>query len=440
MLSVACVSEEPQGEDCHILLDSQFGALSLGESELRTVTVTNLRSHGLRGLTATLTSDGGFSISGNTSNRSLDPHEAWSFEVRFQPLSPGLQTGALRVTGADCSPTELSLRGEALQSDFSSGSIDFGSVANGTSLSKTVLVHASSSIALRVIGLRSSNSMFIARGALATAGNDVSVEVVFSPVVAGTQSAEIILETNIGSTKIRASGYGGGPHLTFVPSRIDFRDVAWFSGSDNTQARFLTIQNDAIPSADGRHDFLLSSDGGLGYTFQTTSGLDGPFSLRVRNGASMPERILPGTSAQFELTFKPNSPGTTASYFTSSQYSPSPFLAISANVVLKRPCDFRVSESQPVIAVGGDKVVLVTNAGTLSDDICLFYHLVIDDPFQLITVMSELDEWIELLPGQSFEIKIHGERYVAGEYATLSFVASWPAMPISSIQASVLPE
>ena len=186
-----------------------FGSVATGNSASLTETLTN---SGGSALTISQITPGGtgFAFSGITLPVTLGAAQSATFTVSFTPQSVGSATGSLLITSNASDPTlSVALTGPgtgttAGQLAVAPSSINFGSVTIGTTQNQTGTLSATSA-PVTVSSLGVSGSQFSVSGisfpVTIAAGSSVSFQVMFTPQVSGSSSANATFTSNASNSQ-----------------------------------------------------------------------------------------------------------------------------------------------------------------------------------------------------------------------------------------------
>jgi hypothetical protein len=207
------------GSGPQVLLSSSslnFGTQVIGASGVsQVVTLSNI-GNGALNITS-ITSSGDYSQV-NTCGSSVDAGSNCTITVTFNPTGINTRTGNVTVTDdATTSPQVVSLTGVGTYFLLSPTSVNFGTVAVGTSSSPqaiTLTNKASAPFAIRSVSItgvsRADYSQTNTCGSRLTAGASCSITVTFKPTLTGTRSALISVTDLAGGSPQTAALSGTG--------------------------------------------------------------------------------------------------------------------------------------------------------------------------------------------------------------------------------------
>src|SRR5271163_4378787 len=334
-----------------------FGSVSVGSSGIQAVTLTNAGNATLT-VTQATSSGTGFSMSGASMPMTINAGGSASFSTIFAPTATGAASGSISiVSNAPGSPATIALTGTGIQGQLGAtpSSVNFGSVAVGSSGSQTITLTNSGTASVAISQVSTSGTGFSMTGLSApstlTAGQSTSLTAKFSPTAAGNATGSISIVSNApGSPLVIAlsgSGTATQPQLTISPASVAFGSVS--VGSSGTQTVTLTNAGNAT----------------LTVTQATPSGTG--FSM---SGASMPMTINAGGSASFSTIFAPTATGAASgsiSIVSNAPGSPAT-IALTGTGIQGQVGATPSSVSFGSVAVGssGSQTITLTNSGTAS--------------------------------------------------------------------------
>lgn len=271
-----------------------FGNVGVSTTATQTLALRNVGGARVTVTNATVSANG-FAVSGLTLPQALAPGEGVSFQVRFTPQAAGADAGILTV-GSDAfdSALHVQLVGNGAQGILtaSPSSLNFGSVAPGTTASHTVVVTNGGAAPVNVIQASVSGTGFVLGGLplpMLMAGNQsTSFTVTFAPNSPGNASGTLTFTCDCGPTpviKVPLSG-NGWSQISANPNSVNFGAVP--DGTISSQTIRL--------SNPGPADVMIFKGSASGAGFGM-SGLTLPMMLRG------------GQSATFNADFMPQSPG-----------------------------------------------------------------------------------------------------------------------------------
>ena len=290
-----------------------FSNVTVGSNKSLAETVTNTG-----GSSVTISQIGisgtGFSLSGITTPATLTAGQSATFTVTFTPAAAGSVTGNVTVT-SNAPALTIPLSGTGIAPGVLGSnptSLSFGNVTVGSnqSLSETVTNTGGSSVTISQVGI--SGTGFSLTGITApvtlTAGQSASFTVTFAPQTAASASGNVTITSNASNSTltIPLSGTGIAPGvLGSNPTSLSFGSVT--VGSN--QALSETVTNTAGSSV------TISQVGVSGTGFSLT-------------GITAPVTLTAGQSANFTVTFAPQTAASASGNVTIASNASNPTLTI----------------------------------------------------------------------------------------------------------------
>src|SRR5271155_5200053 len=291
-----------------------FGSVSVGSSGSQTVTLTNAGNATLT-VTQASTSGTGFSMSGASMPMTINAGSSASFSAIFAPTTTGAASGSISVvSNAPGSPAAIALSGTGIQGQLgaSPASVNFGSVAVGSTGSQTITLTNSGSASVTISTATASGTGLSISGLSAPqtlgAGLSTTFSAQFVPTSAGSASGSISIASNAPTSPltIPLSGTATQPQLAVTPSTAAFGNVV--TGSNNSQT--ISLANN------GTATLTISSAAVTGAGFSTT-------------GLTVPLSIAAGKTSTFNAVFGPSAAGSVSGSITLASNAPNSPLTIS---------------------------------------------------------------------------------------------------------------
>ena len=234
----------------------------------------------------------------HTCGSSLAAGASCTISVTFKPTASGTRSAALSVTdNAAGSPQKVTLSGIGTTAKLSPTSLNFGTVAIGTtSAAKTATLTnvGTTSLSINGVAITGTNAGDFAQthtcGSSLAAGASCTISVTFKPTASGTRSAALSVTDNAAGSpqKVPVSGIGTTAKLS--PTSLSFGTVAIGTTSP---AKTVTLTNVGTTSL---------SITGIAITGTNT----GDFAQTHTCGTS----LAAGASCSINVTFKPTASGT----------------------------------------------------------------------------------------------------------------------------------
>lgn len=276
-----------------------FGGVGVGTTAARTMTLSNMSMKDVT-VTNVSTSTNSFGVSGLSLPHTVAAGEAVSFHVQFTPRVVGTQQDTLTVdSNAVDSVMNVGLMGDGAQGQItvSPSSVNFGSIATGANVSKSVVVTNGGNAPLNVTNASVNGAEFSLSGPAApmlmVSNQSATFTVKFAPTSAGSATGSLTLACDSPPTQVVVPLFGAGNsgpaatgQLSANPNSVSFGSVT--DGTTSSQ----TIR--------------LSNTGPASLTVlgATVSGLS--FGM---SGLSVPLVLPSKQSTTFNAQFAPQSPG-----------------------------------------------------------------------------------------------------------------------------------
>ena len=316
-----------------------FGAVTVGKTQSKSVTLTNAGGSAVTVSQATVTGSG-FQLSGFTAPLSLNPGQSTTIGVVFDPLASGTVNGSVSLTtsasmtapaaqqrrsatahvqstAADTSSTvvTIAVSGQGVmpgQLAVSPASISFSNVQDGTSQSQSVTLTNAGGSTVNVSQATVTGTGFTVNGLALPlslgAGLSTTFSVSFAPQSAGAANGNLALVSDGAnpSLNLPLSGTGVTPgSLTANPTPVNFGSVAVSHSQQVTET--------------------LTNSGGESVVISQATATGTGFSL---SGLTLPMTLTAGQSADFSVTFSPQSSGSVNGNIAVSSNAANPTLNI----------------------------------------------------------------------------------------------------------------
>ncbi len=272
-----------------------FGSVKVSQSKTMAVTLTNSQSVPIT-ITSILKSAPEFALTGLPLPFTLGAGKTASFNIVFAPLDNRAIQGSFRlVNSASTSALLIAVSGTGLTSGSLSAnptSINFGSAALGTTVTKTQTLTNSGTTNVTVDSVAAGGSFWIS-GITApvnlSPGASITFYAHFHPASAGTITGGLTVQSSANDYRIVVPLSGttpGSGQLALSPSALNFGSVA--VGSTKTLTATLSAT-------------------GAGVTISSDNLSSSEFSLA---GLTLPLSLAAGQSKSFSVNFKPQASGT----------------------------------------------------------------------------------------------------------------------------------
>jgi Abnormal spindle-like microcephaly-assoc'd, ASPM-SPD-2-Hydin len=236
----------------------------------------------------------------------LNPQQAMTLQVQFNPTTPGAATGQIAIssnsTSGGTSMVALSGTGTSAsapqtspQLAVSSTSLSFGSVTVNTGATQSLTLTSTGTAPVTVSSAAISGAGFtiVAQTFPVTLNptQSVTIQIQFRPTAAGAASGQITINSNstTGGTALVAlggTGTTGNPQLTIGGASVNFGSVAVNTPTTQT--------------------LTLSSSGTTAVTVNSAAITGAGFAIV---GGSFPVTLNPGQTLTLQLQFTPTTAG-----------------------------------------------------------------------------------------------------------------------------------
>ena len=257
-----------------------FGDVTVNTASTQPVTLTSTGTAPVTVNSATV-SGAGFTVSGATLPATLNPNQAMTLNVRFDPTATGAATGQLTIQSNSSTNStavvNLSGTGTAVSSPqvsspqltISAASLTFGDVTVNTASTQPVTLTSTGTAPVTINSATLSGAGFTVSGATLPAtlnpNQAMTLNVQFDPTATGAATGQLTIQSNSstnGIAVVNLSGTGTAvlsPQLTISAASLTFGDVT--VNTTSTQPVTLTstgtapvIINSATLSGTGFHD------------------------------------------------------------------------------------------------------------------------------------------------------------------------------------------
>jgi hypothetical protein len=289
-----------------------FGSVTVGGQQTVSEKITNTGGTSLT-ISQAATSGAAFSLSGLTTPTTLSAGQSTTFTVAFAPTTTGSASGSVTLTSNGSNPTlTIPLSGTGIAPGQVAGnpsSQAFGSVNLGNQQTASETITNGGGTSVSISRITASGSGFSLSGISApvtlSAGQSVTFTIAFTPQSAGTASGNVQVTSNASNPtlNIPLSGTGNAPQagqLAVTPSTLALGTVT--VGQSGTASGSLTASGGSV-------------------TVTAASTNNSAFSV---GGISLPLTIQSGQSAQFTITFSPQTAAAATATLTITSNGQSP--------------------------------------------------------------------------------------------------------------------
>ncbi|MGH9563496.1 MAG: choice-of-anchor D domain-containing protein [Terracidiphilus sp.] len=181
-----------------------FGSVAIGAVVSQSVTVSNKGGTPVS-VTQASTAASGFTISSANLPLSVGAGQQATLNVSFSPKSTGAVGGTLSlVSNASSSPSAVSLSGTGVTPsallNASASSLSFGSVSTGAAKTLGVTLTNAGNSKVTISSVKLTGAQFAASGVsggvILSPGQNVTLDVTFSPAAAGTLTGSVTVASN----------------------------------------------------------------------------------------------------------------------------------------------------------------------------------------------------------------------------------------------------
>ncbi|HTT19569.1 MAG TPA: choice-of-anchor D domain-containing protein [Candidatus Sulfotelmatobacter sp.] len=311
LLSIISIAGTAAAESEISVSSANFGSVAVGSSLIRPIAVVN-EGRSTVTISQATASGSGFKFVGPNLPITLHPRMRANLSVSFTPQAAGAVSGDLTVAYSTPwgsrrghSRSEigaLSGTGAGAAGYLSSASsMNFGSIAVGSSQTQTLALSNTGGSNLTISAATVTGSGFSVSGLTLpyslAAGSTANLQVKFSPTNSGTNTASLAIASNAAdpSVTVSLSGTANATSgtLAVTPGSISFGSVA--VGSSQMQA------------------LTLSNTGTAGLTISAATITGSSFTL---SGLALPLSLAAGARASLSVTYSPTSPGTSTASLT----------------------------------------------------------------------------------------------------------------------------
>jgi hypothetical protein len=294
-----------------------FGSVETSTSQTLSDTLTNTSGSNLT-ITQVTASSAAFSATGLKLPLTLSAGQSAAFSVVFSPQSTGSASGSLTLTNSGSGgPLVIALSGTGVTTGATGAalsatpaSLSFGGVEMGNSQSQPETVQNTGGSSATISGITATGTGFSVSGAntpiTLSPGQTASFTVTFAPQSSGSFSGSVAVTSNAANPNLNIglSGSAVGAstgQLSVSPSTIAVGDVVVGTSGSQTGTLSATGASIVVSSANvASSEFFIS-------------------------GLSFPVTIAAGQSANFTITFTPQSSGaasTSVSFVSNAANSP----------------------------------------------------------------------------------------------------------------------
>jgi hypothetical protein len=279
-----------------------FGNVPLNVPSTEPVTLTSTGSAPVTINAATVTG-AGFTVSGANFPVTLNPNQAVTLQVKFDPTTAGAASGQMTVTSNSTTgaTTQVTLSGAGTvaavsQLTVSAGSLSFGNVTVNSSATLPVTLTSSGSAPLTINAATLSGAGFTDSGATfpvtLNPNTSVTLQVKFNPTAAGAVTGQLTI----------ASNSAGGS-----PTQVTLSGTGTAAATAQLQVSATSLPFGNVPvNSTATLTLTLISSGTAPVTVNSVALTGTGFS---DSGATFPVTLNPNTSVTLNVQFDPTAAG-----------------------------------------------------------------------------------------------------------------------------------
>ena len=277
-----------------------FGSMTVGSTASKSLTVTATGS-GAVTISQFNTTTSDFSVSGPSLPLTIGAGQSTTLTVSANPQSAGALSGTVAiVSNAASSPTSVGLTATAAAPSspvlsLNPTSVGFGSVASGSSSSKSVVITNTGNASLTISQATVTGAGYAASGLslplTLAAGASTSFVVSFSPSTSGAANGNVALVSTAPNSPMNLPLTGTGAaapvaQLSTNPASVSFGNV--------------------IVGNTGTHSVTVSNTGNVSVTISQIATSGSGFNL---TGVTVPLALSPGQASTYTAQFAPTAAG-----------------------------------------------------------------------------------------------------------------------------------
>jgi len=293
----------PEGQLSSNPTSEDFGSLTVGSQQSKTVTLTNTGGASVDISQASI-SGTGFRLSGISTPLTLNASQSTTLSVTFAPQAAGAASGTVTITSNGSNPTlTIALSGTGTSPGAlgaNPASLSFGNVTVGSkqSLSEKITNTGGSDVTISQVGINGSGFGLsgISAPVTLTAGQSLTFNVTFTPTSSGSASGSVTV-----------SSTASNPTLTISLSGTGTAAVGQLGVSPTT----LAIGNVVVGTSGTASGSLTASSASVKVTAAGTNN-----SAFTVSGLSLPVTIPAGQSVPFTVNFDPQTTGAASATLT----------------------------------------------------------------------------------------------------------------------------
>jgi Abnormal spindle-like microcephaly-assoc'd, ASPM-SPD-2-Hydin/Protein of unknown function (DUF1573) len=327
-----------------------FGNVNVGGSANQTITITNT------GNSATTVSQIGvtgqsLAVSGVSTPLALAASQSATLTVQFSPTTTATTSGTISIlSSGGTTPIGVTGTGAQASLSLSQNNVSFANITTGTSNSQALQITNSGNSGLTITQANVTGSAFSLSGlslpAALTAGQKVSINVVFLPQSAGTTTGSVAFVSNASGSPATVTLSGSSTAATHTLSvsagSLNFGNV----NAGSTSTKTLTLANT------GNADVAISqiSASGTGFALSGAAGVT----------------LSAGQNTSFSVLFNPSAAGSdtgSVSIVSNAIGSPAAIALSGTGVALQVQHSVQLGWTGSTSTVSGYNVYRSTTSG-----------------------------------------------------------------------------
>ncbi len=300
-----------------------FGNVQMTTSGSSSLTLSNSGNADLT-ISSVTVSGAGFGFNGITTPKVISAGQTASVNLTFNPPAQGAATGTLTISSNDTvhPTTTVALSGTGtaaptgnLQANQSS--LAFGSVTNGSNLTKQIVLTNTGAAAVQISAISVSGTGFSATGistpATLNPSATATLSVKFAPTVTGAVSGSVTVTSNATGSPLTIPLSGTG---TAAPTgNLQSSQSSLSFGNVNTGANSVK-------------QVTLTNSGTAAVNISAVTATGAGVSV---SGVTAPATLNPSATATLSVTFAPTSAGSVSGSVTVASDAPNSPLTISVS-------------------------------------------------------------------------------------------------------------
>ena len=291
-----------------------FGTVTVNSGATQSLTLTSSGTAPVT-ISATTVSGVAYTVSGSALPLTLNPGQAATLQVTFDPTVAGAAAGNLAITSnASGGLLQVALNGTGAaittpQLTASATSVSFGNVTLNSGVTQSLTLTSSGTALVTISATTVSGAGYTVSGAplpvTLNPGQTTTLQLTFDPTIAGASTGNLTISSDAtsGAIQVALSGTGivpASPQLTVSPASLAFGSVTL-----NTTS--------SLP-------VTLSSTGTAPVTVSAATLSGAGF---VASGAAFPVTINPGLAVTIQVQFDPTVAGAASGQLTVTSNSAS---------------------------------------------------------------------------------------------------------------------